>query len=155
MFASSLSSRRQASSMVSPRWTLPPNPFQKLTPNPRFLKPKRILFSTITRHNVSNKIKLPFYHCHFTLSDLSLRFYASDVTIPTVLAVTGIDPAVPNIRMLQDEASAVRLRQDPEYFITSQGAYIYYSRAIPGTATTGPIHDGYYRVNTGLGVPKP
>ncbi len=86
---------------------------------------------------------------------LSSSKAASDITVPTKLAVTGIDPAQPSIRLLQDDTSPVRLRQDPEYFITSRGAYIYYSRAIPGTATSGPINDGYYRVDTGLGPPRP
>jgi hypothetical protein len=96
-----------------------------------------------------------FYNGHWWIfMILSSSKSASDVTIPTVLALTGIDPAVPSVRMLQDEGSPVRLRQDPEYFITSQGAYIYYSRSIPGNDNSGPVHDGYYRVNTGLGAPK-
>jgi hypothetical protein len=84
---------------------------------------------------------------------LSRSSSASDVTIPTSLAVTGIDPAVQDTRALTDSRSLQRLRQDPEYFITSKGAYIYYSRALPGTDTSGPIHEGYFRVDTGLGAP--
>ena len=78
---------------------------------------------------------------------------ASDVSVPTSLALTGIDPAVDNMRALTDERSPQRLRQDPEYFITSQGAYIYYSRAIPKSGADKVIAEGYYRVDTGLGPP--
>ena len=77
---------------------------------------------------------------------------ASDVTVPTHLALTGIDPAQPNFRMLTDQTSPVRLRQDPEYFITASGPFLYFSRAIPGTATAAPINEGVYRIDLGLGA---
>jgi hypothetical protein len=80
---------------------------------------------------------------------------ASDVTVPTQLALTGIDPAVNNFRMLTGSTSPVRLRQDPEYFITAQGPFLYYSRAIPGTATSAPVNEGVYRIDLGLGPRKP
>ncbi|MFY9512538.1 MAG: PKD domain-containing protein, partial [Rubrivivax sp.] len=85
---------------------------------------------------------------------LSRSKAASDITVSTNLALTGIDPATPNMRMLTDDSSPSRLRQDPEYFITSQGAYVYYSRAFPATDTSGTVHDGYFRVDTGLGAPQ-
>lgn len=78
---------------------------------------------------------------------------ATNNTIPADIALTGIDPAQPSFRMLTDQSSPVRLRHDPEYFITANGPYIYYSRAIPGTSTSGPVHEGEYRVDTGLGPP--
>jgi hypothetical protein len=80
---------------------------------------------------------------------------ASDITVPTRLAITGIDPAVNNFRMLVDSSSPVRLRQDPEYFITALGPFLYYSRAIPGTATAGPVNEGVYRIDLGLGPRLP
>jgi hypothetical protein len=77
---------------------------------------------------------------------------ASDVTVPTKLALTGIDPAVPNFRVLTDPSFPPRLRQDPEYFITANGPCLYFSRAIPGTpAGDPPIHEGTFRIDLGLG----
>jgi len=84
---------------------------------------------------------------------LSSTDRASDVTVPTYLALTGIDPAKPSFRVLTDQTSLARLRQDPEYFITANGPYIYYSRALPAANGNPPVHEGLYRVDTGLGPP--
>ena len=99
----------------------------------------------------------PFFHNGRTwiFMTLSSDKGASDVTVPTQLALTGIDPAVSSFRMLTDATSPVRLRQDPEYFITARGPFLYYSRAVPGTATASPINEGVYRIDLGLGPRKP
>lgn len=95
----------------------------------------------------------PFMHNGRTwiFMTLSSSKGASDVTVPTHLALAGIDPAKPSFRRLTDSTSPVRLRQDPEYFITANGPYLYYSRAIPGTATSAPVNEGEYRIDLGLG----
>ncbi len=80
---------------------------------------------------------------------------ASDVTVPTHLALTGIDPAVDDFRMLTNELSPVRLRQDPEYFITAQGPFLYFTRAVPGTETSSPVNEGVFRIDLGLGPRRP
>lgn len=79
---------------------------------------------------------------------------ANNNTTPTHIALTGIDPAVPSFRMLTDDSQPARLRHDPEYFITANGAYIYYSRGIPKTAPQPVVNEGRYRVDTGLGPPS-
>lgn len=76
---------------------------------------------------------------------------ASDISTPTDLAITGIDPAVPSFRRLTDRNSPRRLRQDPEYYITSAGPFLYYTRAIPATDTSGPVNEGVFRIDLGLG----
>jgi hypothetical protein len=98
----------------------------------------------------------PFFHNGMTyiFMTTSASKSASDVTIPTNLALTGIDPAVPSFHMLTDPSFPPRLRQDPEYFITANGPYLYFSRAIPGTDSGNPpIHEGTFRIDLGLGPP--
>jgi hypothetical protein len=85
---------------------------------------------------------------------LSSSKSASDVTIPTDLAFTGIEPAQPNFVRPTNQASMSRLRQEPEIYITELGPYLYYSRAIPGTQTSPPVHEGEFLIDTGLGPPK-
>ena len=68
--------------------------------------------------------------------------------------MTGIDPAHPSFRILTSDTPNVRSRRDPEYYITSNGPYIYYNRYVaivdqPGKA----VSEGVFRVDTGLGPP--
>jgi hypothetical protein len=76
------------------------------------------------------------------------------ITFPTSLALTGIDPAQNNFRMLTDWTSPSRLRLDPEYYITANGPYLYYSRSIPGIQGGQPTPEGTWRVDMGLGPPR-
>ena len=85
----------------------------------------------------------------FSQVSSSLAFY--DRTIPNHLAITGIDPLRQNFRVLTGTSSLPRLRLDPEYFITAQGPFIYYNRAVPETTTNPAVNDGVWRVDTGLG----
>jgi len=114
-----------------------------------------ILIKTVTAPSQTPYIATPepFFHNGRTwifMTNSSAKG-ASDITVPTQLALTGIDPATSTFRMLTDASSPVRLRQDPEYFITGQGPFLYYSRAIPGTATSSPVNEGVFRINLGLG----
>jgi len=95
----------------------------------------------------------PFVHngrswLYFQLSSSSK---ANDMSIPTQLAMTGIDPQRPSFRMLTNDSETRRVRMDPEHFITSQGPFIYYNRYIPKTDTKPVRNDGVWRVDTGLG----
>lgn len=95
----------------------------------------------------------PFFHNGRTWLTLTLSASkrASDITVPTDLALVGIDPAQPVFRRLTGATSPRRLRQDPEYYITAQGPFLYYTRAIPATATSGPVNEGIFRIDLGLG----
>lgn len=75
----------------------------------------------------------------------------ADRSNPNHLAMSGIDPLRSDFRMLTNDSATPRLRLDPEYFITAQGPYIYYNRAIPETASNPPINEGVWRVDTRLG----
>ncbi|BAC88585.1 hypothetical protein [Gloeobacter violaceus] len=66
---------------------------------------------------------------------------------PSDLWLVGVDPATPLYRQLS--APEVRVRLDPEVFITDKGPYIYFtSISVPGTTSI-------YRVDTGLGPTQP
>jgi hypothetical protein len=97
----------------------------------------------------------PFVHNgkSYVIMQLTSTSALDDYTVPTQLAMTGIDPAVPSLRMLTNDTSVQRLRMDPEYYITSQGAYVYYNRYFPATATATMQPEGVWRVDTGLGPP--
>jgi hypothetical protein len=63
---------------------------------------------------------------------------------PTDIWLAGIDPNAPFYRQLSD--STIKVRKDPEVFITQKGAFIYYTPVNPdGTS------QGVYRVDTRLG----
>lgn len=97
----------------------------------------------------------PFVHngkswVFFTLSSSQ---WANDLTVPTQLAMTGIVPDEQSFRMLTNDTTKYRVRQDPEHFITAQGPYIYYNRYIPKTDGNPLISEGVWRVDTKLGPP--
>jgi hypothetical protein len=75
----------------------------------------------------------------------------ADRTKPNQLAISGIDPLRVDFRMLTNDSQTPRLRLDPEYFITAQGPYIYYNRAVPQTDTNPAVNEGVWRVDTKLG----
>jgi hypothetical protein len=99
----------------------------------------------------------PFFHNGRTWVTMTLSSSnrASDITVPTDLALTSIDPARPVFRRLTDSSSPRRLRQDPEYYITAQGPFLYFTRAVPATASSGPVNEGVFRVDLGLGPAQP
>lgn len=91
----------------------------------------------------------------FTQVSESSRFF--DTSIPTHLAISGIDPLRNDFRMLTSDAGGKppRVRLDPEYFITAQGPFIYYNRLIPANEEyPDGINDGVWRVDTRLGAPR-
>lgn len=81
---------------------------------------------------------------------LSSNSKANDMSVPTQIAMTGIDPLHPSFRMLTNDSENRRVRMDPEYFITANGPYIYYNRYIPSTDDRKVINDGVWRVDTKL-----
>ncbi len=90
----------------------------------------------------------------FTTVNSSPKFF--DHSIPTQLAITGIDPLNADFRMLTNSTTPYRLRLDPEFFILDDGPYIYYNRLVPATDTyPDGVPDGIWRVNTGLGPRLP
>ena len=80
------------------------------------------------------------------------KFY--DKTVPTHIGISGILPRRNDLEVLT-AGGPPRLRLDPEYFITAKGPLIYYKRSLPETATSPPINDGVWYVDTKLGPPQP
>lgn len=83
----------------------------------------------------------------FTVSSVQL----DQSTAPSQIALSGIEPDASTFRLLTTDASDKHGRQDPEYYVTANGPYVYYNRyTIPehGTARS----EGVFRVDTGLGA---
>ena len=97
----------------------------------------------------------PFAHNgrSYIVSQVSSSSDFTDKSVPTQIAMSGIDPLRNNFRMLTNDSATRRVRLDPEYFITAQGPFIYYNRLIPQTSTSAAINDGVWRVDTKLGPP--
>ena len=74
-------------------------------------------------------------------------------TRPSLIAMSGIEPEVDNLRLLTSADDPPRARRDPEYFITANGPYLYYNRYLLETDTRPPISEGVFRVDTQLGPP--
>ncbi|MBW4699858.1 MAG: hypothetical protein KME03_18560 [Aphanocapsa lilacina HA4352-LM1] len=67
-------------------------------------------------------------------------------TVPTDIWMAGIEPDAPFYRQVSD--TTLKVRKDPEVFITTQGPYIYYL-ALPDPQTST-----IYRADTGLGAAR-
>jgi len=89
----------------------------------------------------------------YLVFQLSPDFKFYDKSVPTHIGISGILPRRNDLRVLT-EGGPARLRLDPEYFITAKGPYIYYKRSIPETATSPPLNDGVWYVDTKLGPPR-
>ena len=70
---------------------------------------------------------------------------------PSQIGMVGVLPENSTLQNLTPDADTVRMRMDPEYYITSQGPFIYYNRfRAQGPASPGNS-EGVWRVDTGLG----
>jgi hypothetical protein len=99
----------------------------------------------------------PFVHNgrSYVFFQLSSSSQANDLSVPTQIAMTGIDPTRQSFRMLTNDSNVRRVRMDPEYFITAQGPYIYYNRYVPAANGNPVVNDGVWRVDTKLGPALP
>ena len=89
----------------------------------------------------------------YVMFQISSSSQANDFSVPTQIAFTGINPAVPSFRMLTNDASTPRVRMDPEYYITTNGPIVYYNRYHLATATQKQSPDGVWYAPTNLGAP--
>lgn len=71
-------------------------------------------------------------------------------SVTSQVAIAGVDPDVPFYRVLTSDDPEPRLRKDPEYYITSNGPYIYYNRYVLSEGQP-PRPEGVFRIETGLG----
>jgi hypothetical protein len=76
-------------------------------------------------------------------------------TQPNGLAVTNIDPVNPLFKVLVPYSSQpLSQRLDPEYFITPNGAYLYYANLLIQTKTQPYTELGFYFMDMQLGLPS-
>lgn len=66
------------------------------------------------------------------------------------IAITGIDPNVPSYRVLTSDVPDARARRDPEYYVTTNGPYLYYNRYQLSSGQPAKP-EGVFRIETGLG----
>jgi hypothetical protein len=93
----------------------------------------------------------------FTHDGRSYVFMAATIpphSYPEAIFLSNIDAAQPMFRQLTPDAP-VRMRHDPELFVTDEGPYIYFNRFDPAVAPKGPPNctacsEGVYRTFTGL-----
>jgi len=99
----------------------------------------------------------PFVNCSPTCKTYIFMTLAGTSKLPqnnpNGLAVTNIDPAHPHFAVLATATSPAVQRSDPEYFVTAQGPYLYYSRIAPATGTTPAKYQGEFYINMQLGAP--
>lgn len=77
----------------------------------------------------------------------SVKTSLGTANTPSCVAVTGIDAAQPFCELLTDANSPVRTRVDPEYFLTANSPYVYYSLYVPPTSTTPGLAEGEYYIS--------
>jgi len=113
--------------------------------------------NTVTAPPATPFIASPESFVHNGKSYIAFQVSASasttDFKVPTQIAITGIDPAVPTFRMLTADSTVGHVRLDPEYYITTQGPFIYYNRYVAATSAGPGKLEGVWRVDTGLGPP--
>jgi hypothetical protein len=73
-------------------------------------------------------------------------------TGPNGLGLTNLDPQNPVFKVLvPGSQTPLMQRQDPEYFITSNGPYVYYAQLFTKTATQPYQVNGFWYMDMGLG----
>lgn len=103
----------------------------------------------------------PFIHCTplcqtYVFTSLAKTSDAQNgISQPIGLAIVALNPATPMFKILAAAQKTPSIqREDPEYFITANGPYIYYSRIQVLSATTPYVNQGFYYMDTGLGPPS-
>jgi hypothetical protein len=72
----------------------------------------------------------------------------TDFSVPTQVWVAAMDNSYN--AQVSDPTITNRVRQDPKYFVTSNGVYIYYQEYTPATSTTPTQPTGVWRSNSGI-----
>lgn len=95
----------------------------------------------------------PFVHNgkSWIVFQLSANADPQNYAVPSLIAMTGIEPDTNTLRLLTSDTDPPRQRRDPEYFVTANGPYIYYDRYVLPTDNSPLTHEGVFRVDGGLG----
>lgn len=86
----------------------------------------------------------------YIVMQVSSSINTNDMTVPTQLAISGINPEKSNFRMLTNDSSPKRVRVAPEIFVTDAGPQVYYNRFKPASGSAGAQSEGIWRLSTGL-----
>jgi hypothetical protein len=102
----------------------------------------------------------PFINCTPTCQTyffmkLSSMAVATSESAPNGLAISNLNPAQPFFRILVAESSTPTIqRNNPKYYITPNGPYLYYARNTIQSATTSFRRHGRWFIDLQLGVPS-
>lgn len=87
----------------------------------------------------------------YIVMSVSAEQQGHNLSSTSQIAITGIDPNTPSYRVLTSDDPLPRARRDPEYYITSNGPYIYYNRYLLSGVGQPAQPEGVFRIETGLG----
>lgn len=115
------------------------------------------VISTVAMPAATPYVWSPEYFVHngksYIFFQMNTTSDSSDMTQPSRIGMVGILPENAALVDLTPTNAPDRVRMDPEYFITTQGPFIYYNRYKPQTDTKPFIGEGVWRVDTQLGPP--
>ena len=116
-----------------------------------------VVISTVAMPAATPYVWSPEYFIHngksYIFFQMNTTSDSSDMTQPSRIGMVGILPENAALVDLTPANAPDRVRMDPEYFITTQGPFIYYNRYKPQTDTKPFIGEGVWRVDTQLGPP--
>lgn len=87
----------------------------------------------------------------YIFMSVSAEKQGHNLDVTSQIAISGIDPNVSSYRVLTSDNPDPRARRDPEYYITSNGPYLYYNRYILADGEQQAHIEGVFRIETGLG----
>lgn len=103
----------------------------------------------------------PFINCTPTCTTYAFFTVAktpdaqNGITAPIGLAVAALSPTNPTVKLLARAGySPAVQRVDPEYFITANGPYLYYSRIEVASGSTNYQNLGLWYIDMQLGAPS-
>lgn len=116
-----------------------------------------VVISTVAMPAATPYVWSPEYFIHngksYIFFQMNTTSDSSDMTQPSRIGMVGILPENAALVDLTPANAPDRVRMDPEYFITTQGPFIYYNRYKPQTDTKPFVGEGVWRVDTQLGPP--
>ena len=118
------------------------------TINQKKLKPRPFRLALFFRHSRDRGHHNGRSYIFFQMNQSPVAWTLNS---PSQIGMVGVLPENSTLQNLTPDADTVRMRMDPEYYITSQGPFIYYNRfRAQGPASPGNS-EGVWRVDTGLG----
>ena len=86
----------------------------------------------------------------YIFMSVSAEKQGHNLEVTSQIAISGIKQGSSSFRVLTSDDPLPRARRDPEYYITSNGPYLYYNRYILSNGQSAQP-EGVFRIETGLG----